>query len=237
MGYIKVSNWEIYQARTDKDLPWFKLWSRFFDRLWWQELEDKFKIVPIIFLNTARKFNNKCPDKLSYYQRIYNLKLSEEEMLFVCKLLKDEGFLFDLPVGQTSDCSTLVLSNLNNKTNTNTLNSKKSFEDFWELYPKKRSKGQAEKAWKNIKPDEQLHDRIFRALEQAKTSAEWKKDGGQFIPYPASWLNAKGWEDELQIPTGQSMKKPDPNCGFCRGTGKARLKSDPSVEVSCGCWK
>jgi hypothetical protein len=28
------------------------------------------------------------------------------------------------------------------------------------------------------------------------TSAEWTKDGGQFIPHPATWLNQKRWEDE-----------------------------------------
>lgn len=71
------------------------------------------------------------------------------------------------------------------------------FEEFWDAYPRKRSKGQAEKAWSKLKPDEQLHDRIMRAVEQAKTSVEWTKDNGQFIPYPSSWLNAKGWEDEM----------------------------------------
>lgn len=71
------------------------------------------------------------------------------------------------------------------------------FATFWLAYPKKRSRGDAEKAWKRIKPNEQLHDRILHALEQAKTSADWLKDNGQFIPHPATWLNAKGWEDEL----------------------------------------
>ena len=27
---------------------------------------------------------------------------------------------------------------------------------------------------------------------------QWKKDNGKYIPYPSSWLNAKGWEDEIQ---------------------------------------
>jgi len=70
------------------------------------------------------------------------------------------------------------------------------FESFWSSYPKRKSKGQAEKAWRAIAPNEQLQDRILRAVEQAKTSAEWLRDGGRFIPYPATWLNAKGWEDE-----------------------------------------
>lgn len=82
-----------------------------------------------------------------------------------------------------------------------------AFQKFWDSYPRKKSKGDAEKAWIKIKPDEQLHDRILDALERAKTSADWQKDGGQFIPYPASWLNAKGWEDEISKPP-EGERKP-----------------------------
>jgi hypothetical protein len=75
------------------------------------------------------------------------------------------------------------------------------FEIFWQAYPKKKSRGQAEKAWLKIKPDEQLLEKILSTIEWAKTSVEWTKDGGQFIPYPATWLNAKGWEDEYNQTT------------------------------------
>lgn len=75
----------------------------------------------------------------------------------------------------------------------------RGFDLFWEQYPKKKSKGQAERAWKAIKPDQQLQDRILHALEQAKTSDQWQKERGEFIPYPATWLNAKGWEDEHKV--------------------------------------
>jgi hypothetical protein len=34
------------------------------------------------------------------------------------------------------------------------------------------------------------------AIERAKTSEQWRKDGGQFIPHASTWLRAKGWEDE-----------------------------------------
>lgn len=81
-----------------------------------------------------------------------------------------------------------------------------AFEKFWTVYPKKRSKGQAEKAWDKIKPDEQLQNRITQSLEQAKTSDDWTKDGGKYIPYPATWLNAKGWEDEYN-PQQQKSKR------------------------------
>lgn len=75
---------------------------------------------------------------------------------------------------------------------------KESFGVFWNEYPKKKSKGQAEKAWEKLKPDYRLLKIILDKLKEAKESVEWKKDGGQFIPHPATWLNAKGWNDEYE---------------------------------------
>ena len=72
------------------------------------------------------------------------------------------------------------------------------FDEFWGQYPKKRSKGQAEKVWQKICPDDELFAEILHGLSLAKASQDWQKDGGQYIPYPATWLNAKGWEDEYQ---------------------------------------
>lgn len=74
-----------------------------------------------------------------------------------------------------------------------------SFERFWAAYPKKRNKGDACKAWRALNPDERLVGVILQAIERAKSFAQWRKDGGQFIPYPASWLRARGWEDEERV--------------------------------------
>lgn len=70
------------------------------------------------------------------------------------------------------------------------------FERFWAAYPKKKSKGQARKAWDKLHVDSTMLATILQAVERAKQSEDWQKDGGQYIPYPATWLNAEGWEDE-----------------------------------------
>ena len=70
------------------------------------------------------------------------------------------------------------------------------FDRFWEAYPRKLSKGQAEKAWLSIKPDEQLLATMIEAIERTKEHEDWQREGGKFIPYPATWLNAKRWLDE-----------------------------------------
>lgn len=70
------------------------------------------------------------------------------------------------------------------------------FEAFWAAYPKKRSKGQARKAWAKLRPDAALQERIAAALTLWVRSPEWTRDGGQYIPHPATWLNGEGWEDQ-----------------------------------------
>ena len=72
-----------------------------------------------------------------------------------------------------------------------------SFADFWRAYPKRRGTADARKAWMKLAPDEVLTERILQAVAQARASPDWRKEGGQFIPYPATWLRRRGWEDEL----------------------------------------
>ena len=38
------------------------------------------------------------------------------------------------------------------------------------------------------------------AIERQKKSNDWKKDNGQFIPLPYTWLNGERWEDEAYTP-------------------------------------
>ena len=71
------------------------------------------------------------------------------------------------------------------------------FAAFWAAYPKKKSKGQALSAWKKLKPDSSLQALILKAIEAQKRSPDWQKDKGKYIPYPATWLNAMAWEDEM----------------------------------------
>lgn len=74
-----------------------------------------------------------------------------------------------------------------------------SFERFWSAYPKKVAKAAALKAWGKIKPDQELTNTILEAIEKHKQSDQWRKDGGQYIPNPSTWLNGKRWDDELKI--------------------------------------
>lgn len=70
------------------------------------------------------------------------------------------------------------------------------FDDFWSAYPKKKAKEDARKAWAKLKPDEALVKTIIADVEAQSRSEDWKKEKGKYIPYPATYLNGKRWEDE-----------------------------------------
>lgn len=93
-----------------------------------------------------------------------------------------------------------------------------SFLSFWNMYPKKKSKGDAFKAFKKLNAAE--YPAIKTGLEAAKKSADWQKNNGEFIPYPASWLNDRGWEDE----SGDAPKiHQKPLCGICNKPANTQM--------------
>ena len=69
-----------------------------------------------------------------------------------------------------------------------------AFDLFWRAFPKKVGKGSAKKAFAKVCVD---IDVLISAIERQKQSRQWRKDGGQFIPNPSTWLNQCRWEDEL----------------------------------------
>ena len=81
------------------------------------------------------------------------------------------------------------------------------FSRFWNAYPRHTGKQAAEKAFLKLNPDETLLGIMLQSLAVWSKSDQWTKDGGQFIPHPATWLNGRRWEDEMPKPAGPSIKQ------------------------------
>ncbi|MDI3399641.1 helix-turn-helix domain-containing protein [Pseudomonas sp. V88_4] len=82
--------------------------------------------------------------------------------------------------------------------------SMEGFDQFWKLYPKKKSRKDAAKAWAKLKPNEELRQTLITALGSHYISEDWTKDGGRYIPNAATWLNGERWHDELKPAPGKS---------------------------------
>ena len=113
---------------------------------------------------------------------------------------------------KTEQTETKSITKTKTKTDTNTKNQNKDiqtkFDRFWSVYPKHQSKPQALKAFIKVNPDDELMDQIMNAIEIQKQSDQWTKDGGQFIPLPATWLNNSRWEDDVLPSTTRKKAVP-----------------------------
>ena len=85
---------------------------------------------------------------------------------------------------------------------------KEMFAAFWAAYPRKVAKQAAMKAFEKAMKLTTL-DILLDALDRHKQSAQWIKDGGNFIPHAATWLNQQRWEDELEVIGVQVVGKND----------------------------
>lgn len=72
-----------------------------------------------------------------------------------------------------------------------------NFELFYSEYPKKEKRQAALEAWIEGKCDN-IHDKIMTSLRNQKSSDACTIFADvNFIPYPATWLRDKRWEDEV----------------------------------------
>jgi hypothetical protein len=86
------------------------------------------------------------------------------------------------------------------------------FDDFWSLYPRKKSKGQARKTWAKLVADRVLTPTVQQYIVdhlaiRVKDDDAWINGEPQFIPHPSTWLNNEAWEDEYET---LADKKPPP---------------------------
>lgn len=94
------------------------------------------------------------------------------------------------------------------KTNSKKTNSKngdleKAWEEFWSIYPRKVGKAAAKRAFFNF------GNQAAVIVEGARRLAsDPNLPAKQFVPYPATWLNREGWEDEPYPEDAKLSSKP-----------------------------
>lgn len=82
------------------------------------------------------------------------------------------------------------------------------FDEFWAEYPKARrkSKPAAEAAWIKYVRDDDSACLVLNGLMSAKKLDERFKTT-KYTPLPATWLNARGWEDQHESDDKPKVKQ------------------------------
>jgi len=84
----------------------------------------------------------------------------------------------------------------NGEISINTETTRDYFTEFWSAYPKRVAKEDARKALSKIKLTDDLFAKMLQAIKDQGLASMDK----QFVPFPATWINKKRWEDEITKP-------------------------------------
>lgn len=83
-----------------------------------------------------------------------------------------------------------------------------AFDAFYARYPRKKQRKDALKAWRKLTAEERAH--AERAVVDFAAQCEaMTPERRQFIPYPASWLNAGAWDDSPDAAPPKPRPKPN----------------------------
>lgn len=69
------------------------------------------------------------------------------------------------------------------------------FDECWSIYLRRDAKAAARKAWVAQNCDQHV-EAIKADIARRSTDEAWTKDGGKYVPYMATYLNQRRWEDE-----------------------------------------
>lgn len=105
------------------------------------------------------------------------------------------------------------------------------FDEFWKPYPRKDGRKEAKKAFDKLNPSEDTLAVMLAAIRRQVASEDWKKDGGKFIPYPATWLNGERWTDQgVQVAAAANTDYAQTQARLAREAQRGQtIQVDPSL--------
>jgi hypothetical protein len=83
------------------------------------------------------------------------------------------------------------------------------FTTFWTAYPRKCNKIQAERAYRRLRPSTSVLECILADVAAKRRQDDWRREGGRYIPHPATYLNGRRWEDGDGRPPGPAAYSAD----------------------------
>jgi hypothetical protein len=75
------------------------------------------------------------------------------------------------------------------------------FATWYAAYPRKRAPEDARRAWEATRLARPPLADLLRVLGLQRASPDWMRESGQFVPYPATYLRAHSWADDIGPPT------------------------------------
>jgi hypothetical protein len=207
--FIIPNNWAELQHYRDRNPTWIKLHKKLLDNFDFQSLPVASRaLAPMLWLLASEHHNgviDASPAKLSF-----RLRMTASDASDALKPLIENKFFAEVP----SDSKLIAGAEPNARPEREGEERERrerlarDFKTFYTAYPKKKAPAVAEKAFAKVAVG---IDVLLRAIAEQSKTEEWQKDRGRYIPYPATWLNQRQWENvaATALPTG-APAGPDP---------------------------
>lgn len=208
---LKIKNWKRFQHFTDRKPPWVKLYRDLLDDIKWHELDsDSAKHLVMMWL-IASEMNGELP---SIKELAFRLRTTEKLMKStVSKLahwlvqddinvISDANLISErcqddinaIPLARSQETETEKEKEKETETEESV------FQIFYSAYPKKVGKPAALKAWKSQHINGDLQ-KILADVGARASSDDWTKENRKYCPHPATYINQRRWEDQLDGPS------------------------------------
>jgi len=196
MSDYKIKNWHKFQHFKDRRPPWIKLYRDILDDIEWHNLPDESAKTLIMLWLMASENNGNIPtiERLSF--RLRKTEKNVNHLLSTLSHWIEQSDINVISNGYQDDAPEKRREETERETET-PKGDDYPFETFYSAYPKHKARDKALKAWSKINFSPDLFEKILSAVEVHKTQEDWIKDGGKYIPFPATWLNQKRWLDEV----------------------------------------
>ena len=213
-GYIKIAN-ELFDALISHRIPGEQMQCLlliFRKTYGWQKTEDAISLSQFAKYTGISKPHCIRAIKELIKKRFIIIAKKGNDGIHIYRIIKDYTKWRSLPKKATLPKKEIGVAKNGNKPLPKMVPTKDIIKDtitkdiysdvfleFWKAYPKKVAKKAALKAYKKISQSKKQLQVILDAIEKQKQTDKWRKNNGQFIPNPATWLNGGCWEDEVEI--------------------------------------
>jgi hypothetical protein len=217
---LKIKNWHEFQHYKDRCPPWIKLYRSLLDDIEFLKLCGDSDIGVLIRLwliaSEDKNMNGELPDSETLAVRLHmafpgrvtrrDIDKVEKRLSALKHWLEHDA---STPLHKAEhDAIPETEKETERETEKETEHARErasnvdhDFELFWRLYPKKTGKKAAIKAFhKARKAGLPEIDTLVAIIERQASSGQWKRDNGQYIPNPTTWLNQGRWDDEVTGP-------------------------------------
>ena len=200
---MRVRNWTKFQHYRDRRPPWIKLHREVLDDPQIGALSDRaYRVLTLCWLiasDDPKMAGNLPPVEDIAFKARMSVQSIDKALQELTHFIKQDA--------------SSTLATCSSETETEERQSRDrvdQFASFWSTYPKKVGRKAALKAWRQAK-DRPPIETVLAAIERAKGSEQWRKDGGQYIPNPATWINQGRWDDGVV-----EVDAPRMRCSRCK---------------------